>query len=368
MSSTTEPGWYPDPDNPEVERWFDGTNWSQLSRDPNAELVDADTSAPIPEPSVAEPSVPETEIGSPEEQSSAIQEELFGGPTVEPASFDAPAAEGIVTEEGLVEYAGVPNDSGVGEPQGFVASGQVTFTQKSVRSFKTGKIAMLIAILVLVVAGAVFFYLWSTRDDSVEAQEVIGLVGAASIAVDEPIVLGTVVEREPSALIPEVSEELRVCGDSEETAWTALQNWRANSAELSGFFLESWVPQLAVTWLGMANPDDQTNERTSLLSICRQHAELEIRFPETPIGLMTNQDFHMPDLTRPGGETVWISFAGWGYETAHGAYTWCTGNELLDEYGSEQAAARHCGARLLTYSNVETACTWYEMKERQPGC
>ncbi|MEU9168291.1 DUF2510 domain-containing protein [Streptomyces sp. NPDC048420] len=36
MSRTLPPGWYPDPDAPHRERWWDGTAWSDHRRDPEA--------------------------------------------------------------------------------------------------------------------------------------------------------------------------------------------------------------------------------------------------------------------------------------------------------------------------------------------
>ncbi|MDG4864545.1 DUF2510 domain-containing protein, partial [Streptomyces sp. T-3] len=34
MSMTTPPGWYPDPSVPSLERWWDGTSWTEHSRSP----------------------------------------------------------------------------------------------------------------------------------------------------------------------------------------------------------------------------------------------------------------------------------------------------------------------------------------------
>ncbi|MFP3990180.1 DUF2510 domain-containing protein [Streptomyces sp. E11-3] len=36
MSMTTPPGWYPDPSVPSLERWWDGTTWTEHTRDPQA--------------------------------------------------------------------------------------------------------------------------------------------------------------------------------------------------------------------------------------------------------------------------------------------------------------------------------------------
>ncbi|MCX3059766.1 DUF2510 domain-containing protein, partial [Streptomyces beihaiensis] len=33
---TPPPGWYPDPGDPSVERWWDGTEWTQHRRAPGA--------------------------------------------------------------------------------------------------------------------------------------------------------------------------------------------------------------------------------------------------------------------------------------------------------------------------------------------
>ncbi|WP_327357359.1 DUF2510 domain-containing protein [Streptomyces sp. NBC_01304] len=50
MSMSTPPGWYPDPSVPSLERWWDGTTWTEHSRSPQQAQAQAPQHYPQPAP------------------------------------------------------------------------------------------------------------------------------------------------------------------------------------------------------------------------------------------------------------------------------------------------------------------------------